>query len=81
MNDQLQKLEPRKMSDPAQLQEALVLVINLLAQQASLIEALRQEDLALDDEINRLRPMRCSRNTKSIFSKMFVSRLVIRFTG
>jgi len=55
MNSQLQNLDPRKMSDPAQLQEALVLVINLLDQQTSLIEALRQENQALKDEINRLK--------------------------
>ncbi|MEO0734892.1 MAG: hypothetical protein AAFZ52_18790, partial [Bacteroidota bacterium] len=55
MNDQLQKLDPRKMSDPVQLQEALVLVINLLDQQTSLIEELRQENQALKDEINRLK--------------------------
>lgn len=55
MNDQLQKLDPRKMSDPAQLQEALILVINLLDQQTSLIEALRQENQSLKDEINRLK--------------------------
>jgi len=55
MIEAIKNINPKEITDPAEVQNLLVLFMNIIENQAKVIDELRQENQAFRDEINRLK--------------------------
>lgn len=55
MTDKIKNINPKEITDLAEMQNLLVLLMNIIENQAKVIDELRQENQIFRDEINRLK--------------------------